>query len=189
MKRLFPYPLLFLSLLIFWLLLNGFTRGQIIIGLVLAFAGMHIMTALEPRKNHIGHVGVMIRLFLTIALDILMSNLAVSKLILFPSAKPRKSGFVTITLTLENRMALAILACIVTATPGTAWVDYNLARRVLTIHVLDLESSDYWRDLITQRYEKPLLVIFDQDNEPMHLDPCIMQASDQKSQFTKESSA
>ena len=37
----------------------------------------------------------------------------------------RVSGFMTIPLELRSPMGLAILALILTATPGTAWLDYN----------------------------------------------------------------
>ena len=37
---------------------------------------------------------------------------------------------------------LAVLACIITATPGTAWAGYDARSSVLTIHVLDLVDDD-----------------------------------------------
>ncbi len=91
--------------------------------------------------------------------DILQSNIAVTGIILSRKRK-RRPGFVVIRLDLQNRTALAVLACIVTATPGTAWVDYNAAQQELTIHVLDLEDAQEWRDTIKHRYEQPLIRIF-----------------------------
>ncbi len=101
----------------------------------------------------------MLWLFGTMSYDILQSNIAVAGIILSRKRK-RRPGFVVIQLDLENRTALAVLACIITATPGTAWVDYNAARRELTIHVLDLDDAQAWRDTIKGRYEQPLIKIF-----------------------------
>ena len=39
---------------------------------------------------------------------------------------------------------LAVLACIVTATPGTSWAHYEAAANVLTLHVLDLVDEEAW---------------------------------------------
>lgn len=159
MKRILPYPLLFGSLLLFWLLLNGFTRAQLLLGAVIALVACLIMTALQPQKNHIRSIPTMLWLFGAISYDILQSNIAVAGLIL-SNGRKRRPGFVVIQLDLENRTALAVLACIITATPGTAWVDYNAARRELTIHVLDLDDAQAWRDTIKERYEQPLIRIF-----------------------------
>ncbi|GLU25828.1 MULTISPECIES: Na+/H+ antiporter subunit E [Brucella/Ochrobactrum group] len=159
MRKILPFPLLFVSLILFWLLLNGFTRAQLILGVLVALLSCHAMTALQPQKNHLRSIPTMIWLFGAVSLDILTSNLAVVKLILSPR-KERHPGFVVIPLDLENRTALAVLACIITTTPGTAWVDYNVARKALTIHVLDLEDAKAWRTTIKQRYERPLIRVF-----------------------------
>lgn len=164
MRKLLPYPLLFLSLVVFWLLLNGFSRGQFLLGLIIALVASWITTALEPEKNHIRSVPTMLRLLGALTVDIIKSNIAVVTLILSPK-RPRRPGFVAIPLDLENRTGLAILSCIITATPGTAWVDYNAARHDLTIHVLDIEDEQYWRDTIKQRYEQPLIAIFGKSEE------------------------
>ena len=57
-------------------------------------------------------------------------------------------------------MGLAILAVIVTSTPGSAWLEYDSSRNSVFIHVLDLVDEDQWRDLLKARYEKLLLEIF-----------------------------
>lgn len=159
MKKILPFPLLFVSLILFWLLLNGFTRAQLILGIVISLLACYAMTALQPQKNHLRSFPTMVWLFGAVTIDILASNLSVVRLILSPK-KAHHPGFVVIPLELENRTALAVLACIITAAPGTAWVDYNVARKALTIHVLDLEDAKSWRARIKQRYEQPLIRIF-----------------------------
>ncbi len=51
MRKILPFPLLFVSLIIFWLLLNGFTRAQLILGVFIALFACHAMTALQPRRT------------------------------------------------------------------------------------------------------------------------------------------
>lgn len=159
MKKILPYPLLFVSLILFWLLLNGFTRAQFLLSIVISLFACYAMTALQPQKNHLRSLPTMIWLFGVVSIDIFMSNLSVVKLVLSPR-KAHHPGFVVIPLELENRTALAVLACIITAAPGTAWVDYNVARKALTIHVLELDDAKRWRTWVKQRYEQPLIRIF-----------------------------
>jgi multicomponent K+:H+ antiporter subunit E len=67
----------------------------------------------------------------------------------------------TIPLDLRDPYGLAVLACIITATPGTAWIEYAADSGILVIHVLDLVSEEEWVDLIKDRYESLLMEIFE----------------------------
>ncbi len=68
---------------------------------------------------------------------------------------------IEIELETRNRTALALLAIIVTATPGTAWLGWNPRRGVLLLHVFDLVDEAQWQDLIKNRYEKALREILE----------------------------
>ena len=72
----------------------------------------------------------------------------------------RKSGFVHVQLRLKNRLALGMLAVIITATPGTAWLEYDDETGVLLLHVFDLKDPAEWQDLIANRYESLLMEAF-----------------------------
>ncbi len=104
MKKILPYPLLFASLLLFWLLLNGFTRAQLLLGAIIALVACLIMTALQPQKNHIRSIPTMLLLFGTMSYDILQSNIAVAGIILSRKRK-RRPGFVVIQLDLDDAQA------------------------------------------------------------------------------------
>jgi multicomponent K+:H+ antiporter subunit E len=105
---------------------------------------------------------LVVRLFVRVMRDILRSNFDVALLILpTPRARRRRSGFVEIDLTLREPTALAVLAVILTATPGTAWIDYDAARGRLLIHVFDLVDEDAWRDYVVDHYERLLREIFE----------------------------
>lgn len=160
MTRIIPYPLLTLSLLIMWMILNGFTLGQAIIGLIVGFFGGFLMRLLKPEKVHIYSWKAIIKLFYRVTIDIAESNISVAAYVVFGGAKRKKSGFVTVPLELKNRTGLAILSCIMTATPGTAWVAYNSKNSDLLVHVLDLTDEEYWKNFIKDRYESLLLEIF-----------------------------
>lgn len=162
MSRLLPYPLLTAGLLLMWLMLTSFTTGQLVLGLVLSVSASAAMAALQPSKPRLRRWRLIPRLMAMVAVDIIRSNAAVATLIVRRGGRPdRVSGFVTIPLQLRDRTGLAILACIITSTPGTAWVEYAPEPNVLVIHVLDLLSEEEWVELIKTRYEAMLLEIFE----------------------------
>ncbi|MCF3641139.1 Na+/H+ antiporter subunit E [Rhizobium sp. TRM95111] len=155
-----PYPLLFLLLVVFWLLLNGFSLGHLLLGSVVALVATWGMAALRPDKPVIRRWDLLARLAVVLAYDIMRSNLAVAAIILGGGRGRRQSAFVTLKLDLTSDIGLAVLSVILTSTPGTAWLEYNAADGTLLMHVLDLKDADAWRDTVKNRYEKPLREIF-----------------------------
>jgi multicomponent K+:H+ antiporter subunit E len=161
MSRLLPYPLLSLFLLSMWLVLNGSVApatllNGALLGLLLPFA----MRTLEPPKARIRAPGAILRLAGLVFVDILRSNYAVARIILSPRGHERVSGFITVQLSLQSPYAIAMLAVIITSTPGTLWVQYDARSGQLLMHVLDLVDENEWQDLIANRYERLLKEIF-----------------------------
>lgn len=161
MSRVLPYPLLTVALLLTWLLLTSFSVGQFLLGSLVAVAASRAMAALQPSKPRLRRWQVIPKLAGIVALDILRSNLAVLAIIVQGRRRERVSGFVTIPLDLRDRTGLAVLSCIVTSTPGTAWIEFSPDSGVLLIHVLDLIETDDWVSLIKNRYESLLMEIFE----------------------------
>ena len=161
MSRVLPYPILTAALLVMWMLLTSFSPGQFLLGAIVAVAASRAMATLQPSKPRLRRWQLSPRLFGTVMLDILRSNAAVAGIILRGGGRGRKPGFVAIPLDLRDRTGLAVLACIVTSTPGTAWVEYANDSNVLLIHVLDLIDEEEWVVLIKNRYEALLMEIFE----------------------------
>ena len=161
MTSVLPYPVLTASLILMWLLLNGVSAGHLLLGTVVALVASRIMRALTPAKPRLRRWQLIPRLLFLVLVDIVHSNIAVSGIILQGRRRQRRAGFVAIPLELRDEIGLAVLACIVTSTPGTAWIEYDQATGVLLIHVLDLVDEEGWVDLIKNRYEALLREIFE----------------------------
>lgn len=161
MSRIFPYPLLIASLVVMWMLLAGFTPGQLLIGIAVALAAAQGLLALRPAKPRLRRWDLLPKLVAIVLYDIVRSNIAVARIVIEGEKRERKSGFLTIPLELRDPTGLAILAVILTSTPGTAWLDYNSSRGTLLLHVFDLVDETEWLDLIKNRYEHLLLEIFE----------------------------
>lgn len=159
MKRLLPHPVLAACLLAMWLLLNqSLSPGQILLGAAVALLASHGLAAMRPAPVRIVSIRPLLRLTGIVLADVVRSNLAVARIVLFP--KQRASGFVRLPLELTNVHGLTMLSCIITATPGTVWVELDRENNDLLVHVLDLVDEDDWIRLIKHRYEAPLLEIF-----------------------------
>jgi multicomponent K+:H+ antiporter subunit E len=162
MRRVVPHPLLAASLLVLWLLLNqSLAPGSMILGAVLALGASRALVPLGPPKARFRRPGVAVRLALMVLGDIIRSNIAVARIILRPARPDRRSGFVHIPLDMRDAYGLAALACIITATPGTIWVEFDSAAGTVLIHVLDLIDEEAWVRTIKDRYERRLMEIFE----------------------------
>ena len=161
MKRMLPFPLVSASLLMLWLLLNQtLSPGHLLLGGAVALAGGRLLAALEVPRARLRRLAPIFRLAGFVAADIVRSNIAVALIVLGVTGRERKSGFVHIPLDLRQPYGLAVLACIITSTPGTLWVSFDEATGTLTIHVLDLIDESEWIRTIKGRYERLLLEIF-----------------------------
>ena len=162
LRRLVPAPLLSLALLGLWLLLNrSLSAGHFVLGTVLALAIPLLTAGLRPLPVRIRKPGAVLRLALTVAADTVQSNLAVARLLLTPSRRRYPAGFVHIPLEVRDPNALAVLAMIVCITPGTAWAEISLDRSMLLLHVLELDDAAAIAASVKQRYEAPLMEIFE----------------------------
>lgn len=161
MKRWLPFPLLAASFLLLWLLLNeSVTAGAFILGGAFALAGAWMLTVLEVPRTWFRRPYAAFRLSIVVLIEIVRSNNAVARIILSPGVRGRKSGFVRIPLDTRNPYSLAALACIITATPGTLWVEYDSHDNTMLLHVLDLIDEQQWVTIVKERYESRLMEIF-----------------------------
>ena len=156
-----PHPLLSLALLLMWLLLNDFTLGHLVLGSVVAIFGGWAMASLRPDKPKMKKWYLLPKLFILVFVDIIRSNLAVALLMISGKRRKQTSGFITVPLEIEHPTALAIMAVILTSTPGSAWLAYDERRKTVLIHVLDLIDEEKWIENIKHRYERLLLEIIE----------------------------
>lgn len=150
----------FLTLL--WLLLaNSIDVGQFLLGSCVSFVFVVLSLRMRPDLAYPRKPCLIIKLIWRVGIDIFKSNLAVVLLILQWRRRDFNSGYVYIPLEVRDPHALAFLACIITYTPGTVWSGLTEKDYILRLHVLDLKEETEWFDTIKNRYEKPLLEIFE----------------------------
>ena len=163
MKRMLPFPITSGFLLVMWLLLNQtLAPGQVLLAGLVAWSVPYLMRRMQPvRATKVGRPGIMLKLLGTVVFDICRSSVGVCTVILGSAHRRETSGFMTVPLELRAPHGLAVLSCIINSTPGTVWAELSDDRRLLMLHVLDLHDEQWWINTIKQRYEKPLMAIFE----------------------------
>ncbi|MCL2345987.1 MAG: Na+/H+ antiporter subunit E [Desulfobulbus sp.] len=155
-------PLLEILLLLMWLVVNdSLALYQWLFGLLFALLIGYLARKLRPRTARLRRLGLALALCWHVFCDIVRSNFAVGRIILGTIRQQPKVGFLDIPLELRDPHGLAALSIIITATPGTVFAGLDPDSHVLTLHVLDLQDEAAWLHTIKQRYERPLMEIFE----------------------------
>ncbi len=161
MARWLPHPLLSLSLLVLWLLLqNEVSAGHVVLGGAFALLIPLLTAPFWPGRPTMRRPLVALRFVLIAVWDIVVANLIVARLILFRRPESLAPQFLVIPLETRSPYAIAILAGTITLTPGTVSADLDRERRHLLVHSLDVDDPQEAIDTIKQRYEAPLIQIF-----------------------------
>jgi multicomponent K+:H+ antiporter subunit E len=161
-RRLIPSPPLSLALFAVWLLLNqSLHLATVLFAAILAIAVPLITKGLRPAPVRMRKPGVALRLAGVALRDMLHSALTVARRLLGRRNSGMNPAFVEVPLDLRDPNGLAVLSMICCLTPGTAWGELSFDRSRLLLHVFDLLDEQAFIDLIKNRYERPLMEIFE----------------------------
>ena len=155
----FPQPWLSVALFVVWqFLTDGVTGASVVMGLILAVVIPQITHSFWPDRPSLRKPWVLIRYFVVVIYDIIMASVSVAILILNPR-RPRPA-FISYPLTLNHPMGITMLASTISLTPGTVSTDVSDDGTLLLIHALDVDDEAELIRSIHERYEKPLLEMF-----------------------------
>lgn len=160
MSRVLPMPVLSFALWVLWLLMaNSFSPGQMVLGAVFAWLVPLVVAPFWLHIPRVRNMRAFLRFIMVVHFDILTANLSVARLIL-GSPKKLRPAFVEVPLDVEDEFVITLLASVVSLTPGTVSADISADRKTLLVHALSVEDIDALVSTIKQRYEAPLKEIF-----------------------------
>lgn len=156
-------PVMIGGLTVLWLVLNQtIAPGQVVLGLAVATALAFLSSSLRPLTPRLSNLHLAPGLLLAVFIDIVRSNFSVARIVLgLVRDREVTPGFLDIPLDMRDPHGLAVLAAIVTSTPGTVWTDLATDGSTVTLHFLDLEDGEAWIRWFKQRYERRLMRIFE----------------------------
>ncbi|OGB03094.1 MAG: pesticidal protein Cry1Ba [Burkholderiales bacterium RIFCSPLOWO2_12_FULL_64_99] len=152
-------PVLSVLLALAWLTLQqSLDLGNVLTACVLGWGlprllGGFLGPAAQPRS-----VARALRLGLSVLWDIIVSNITVARLVLNPRSVPHPA-WVKVPLTLTQPTAQALLASIITMTPGTVSAIVDEEGGCIWVHALDCDDPAAVATDIDRRYQQPLMEI------------------------------
>lgn len=148
--------LLNFSIAFIWMFLKGeysvrdFFNGYFF-GLLMIFA----LRRFFHHRFYIWNVFAVIKLIYIFNRELIMSNIAVLKVVLAPKINARP-GIFKLETELKKDWEITILANLITLTPGTLVVEISDDNRYLYIHAMDLEDAEEARKDIKNTFEKAI---------------------------------
>lgn len=156
-----PHPALSLLLAGCWLLLQqSLAAPQLLTAALLALLLPRWLDGFLPASGRLRKLPVAARLLLVVLADIVTSNLRVARIVLNPAGDPQPA-WLPLALRLRNPLGISLLASIVTTTPGTVSCTIDESGHRIIVHALDCSDPDALARDIRERYEQPLMAIFE----------------------------
>lgn len=158
-KRWMPMPRHSLVLLVLWLMLNGWSVGQLVLGAILAVLIPQLTYRLVRGHPAVKNWSAALLYFVRLLVDIFRANIEVAIRILRPN-RYLKPGWIAVPMVLPHPFQRTLLASTITLTPGTVSVDFSEDESVLYVHVLHIDDAEKMVKDIKDRYERGLRNIF-----------------------------
>lgn len=159
LDRCLPHPFVSVLVALSWLMLGHSAElFDIVVAIIL---GLIIPKLIQPfivRTPNI-HWILAIKLFFVILWDIVVSNIRVAKQVLGPTKNLHPKWY-RVPLDTDHEHINTLLAMIITTTPGTVSAGIDQERGDILVHALNSDDPDAEILEIKERYEAPLMAIF-----------------------------
>jgi len=158
-RRILPHPVLTLQLALTWLVLaHSLEPVHMLTALAL---GVLMPLGLQPLLADASRLEwrATLRLLGVVLWDIVVSNLVVARITLGSMQRPQPV-WVAVPLASDHPRVNAMLASIITMTPGTVSAVIDEGHRVIWVHALNEQNPEALVHDIQQRYEKALMQVF-----------------------------
>ena len=159
LDRCLPHPFVSVLVALSWLMLGHSAElFDIVVAIIL---GLIIPKLIQPfivRTPNI-HWILAIKLFFVILWYIVVSNIRVAKQVLGPTKNLHPKWY-RVPLDTDHEHVNTLLAMIITTTPGTVSAGIDQERGDILVHALNSDDPDAEILEIKERYEAPLMAIF-----------------------------
>ena len=164
--RVRPHPFVSVLVGLSWLMLRHSAEAlDIFMAIMLGLIIPKIVQPFIVRTPNI-HWQPAIRLIFVVLWDIIVSNIRVAKQVLGPTKNLHPKWF-RVPLDTDHEHVNALLAMIITTTPGTVSAGIDQERGDILVHALSCDDIDAEIEAIKVRYELPLIEIFNvEEGEP-----------------------
>lgn len=157
--RVFPHPFVSFVVLVTWVLLAAsYTFQSLVMGSIAALVIPKLVAPFISRTDKINWL-LAIKLFFIVIWDIIVSNIKVAKMVLGPLDKLEPKWY-RVPLETQHEEVNALLAMIITTTPGTVSAGIDHESCDILVHALSAPDEEADIQDIKQRYEALLIQIY-----------------------------
>lgn len=158
---LWPHPALSVLLAVVWLLLQqSLAVPQLLVAALLGWAVPRLAHGFLGPATRPRRLGLALRFAGIVLWDIVVSNVAVARIVLNPASKPQPA-WVPVPLDSRHPMVVTLFATIITTTPGTVSCVVDDEAGVILVHALDCSDPQAAAVQMKERYERPLRSILE----------------------------
>lgn len=139
-----------------WMFLKGsFAPDTFLIGFIIGLMLIYITTRFFTDKFYLYRVVSIIKLLGIFLRELVLSNIAVLKIILRPRLRVTP-GIFALETALTKNWEITILCNLITLTPGTLVVDISEDNKILYIHAMDIRDKEATISSIKNSFEKAI---------------------------------
>jgi multicomponent K+:H+ antiporter subunit E len=159
-RRWLAHPWLSSMIVLAWVLLQGsLAPVHLIWALIMGLGLPWLLHDFLGAGTRLRAGNLALRLAFVVLRDIVVANLAVARIVLHPGVEPQPA-WIRVPYTLTEARGVALLATIITNTPGTVSCVVDEDRREILVHALNPGDPGAVVAEILRRYERPLKEIF-----------------------------
>lgn len=144
-----------------WLVLTGeFTIGNFAVGFLITYIILWLTQQSRLVSGYVRRITLLIRFLGFFLKELVVSSLRVVYQVLMPRLNLRPA-VVAVPLDVTSDAGITLLGNLITLTPGTLTLDVSTDRRVMYIHVIDLDDVEAFRASIKQGFERRILEVME----------------------------
>jgi multicomponent Na+:H+ antiporter subunit E len=135
---------------------GSFTVLNLLFGFVIAAVALWLIREQYDTSAYVSRAGRVTSLILVFLKDLTISALRVAAIVLKPW-RSYQPGFIAFPLTTDRNAEIALLANMITLTPGTLSVDVSDDKSTLFIHCIDVPDTEALKVDIADGFERKIM--------------------------------
>ena len=138
---------------------GNFSEVNLAFGFVLGAGALYLIREQVGTSAYFHRVGKALGLALLFVYELVLSAWRVAMIVLRPKIE-LQPGIIALPLTVDRDFEIAMLANLITLTPGTLSVDVSEDRKTLYVHCIDVPDPQATIDDIKNGFERKILEAF-----------------------------
>lgn len=144
-----------------WVVLTGeFTIGNFAVGFLITYLILRLTRQSHLVSGYVRRISLLVRFLGFFLKELVLSSLRVMVQVLLPRQNLRPA-VVAVPLDLQSDAGITLLANLITLTPGTLTLDVSTDRKMIYIHVIDLDDLEAFRTGIKQGFERRIIEVME----------------------------